>query len=241
MNKLLKLSICGMFASGLFGGALSAEESKSWSVDTNVGFFSDYMWRGFNLFNGASIQPSVTANYDTGYGVISGNTWVHLSADQDSGQDRFTETDYTLKYSLDVDKISLSAGGIWYRYPSSDLTDTEEVFGSISYDYDLLNPVLTVYRDVGEFENWYYEATISHEFEKVLESEATLTPYSTFGFASDAEKVYDGDGLVQVTVGSSVSFDMGPIAVAPNVNYTFKVDDATVNNFWMGTNVSYSF
>jgi hypothetical protein len=223
------------------GGIARAEDEKAWSVDTSVGLFSDYMWRGFNLFNGASIQPSVGVNYDTGYGVVTGSGWMHISADQESGVERFTETDYTLKYSIDVDKFSLSAGNIWYRYMSGNVVQTEELFASVAYDCEMLNPVFTAYRDTGAFENWYYEATISHEFGGILGSEATLTPYSTFGFASNAEKVYADSGLAQVTVGAALAMDVGPLTVAPNANYTFESDDNTVNNFWVGTNFSYSF
>jgi hypothetical protein len=34
---------------------------------------------------------------------------------------------------------------------------------------------------------------------------------------------------------------MGEVAVTPEFNYTFAVDDATENEFWIGTELAYEF
>ena len=166
---------------------------------------------------------------------------MHFSADQESGMERFTEVDWTIKYEYSWDPVSVAVGYLWYRYPTGDVADTDEFFATLGYDWDVLNPTLSFYQDTDLFDNQYYELTLSHEFSDVLGEETATTPYVTFGFASDAEKVYEENGLVVVTAGTALSFAWGPVTVSPNINYTFKVDDNTVNNFWFGTNLSYSF
>jgi hypothetical protein len=243
-NSIARSLVATALAAGLMvtpSLGTAEETAKAWSVDTAVSFYSDYMFRGFNLFNGTSIQPSVYANYETDFGTFTAGAWSHLSADQKSGGDRFTEIDYTLKYSYSWEPVTIAAGYLWYRYPSDDIVETEEFFATLSYDWDLLNPVVNFYHDTDAFDNQYYDLTLSHEFSDVLGSETAITPYVNFGFASDADKVYEDDGLVVVIAGTSVSYDFGPITVSPNFNYSFKVDDNTVNTFFIGTNLSYSF
>lgn len=223
-----------------------ADESPL-TVDLSTSFVTDYMFRGQNLYDGTGIQPSATVTYDTGgYGKLSGNLWMHLSAEGDRQDEKFTELDESITYTLEVaDVVGIKLGHLWYTYPKSsdDINDTAEFFGSI---YVLhcpigLNPVFNIYKDYRDIEYTYYELGFSHTFETdALGKGFNVTPYTTFGFASNAETVYADNGLETVTVGVSSALTLGDINVTPALSYNFKVDDNTVNEFTAGLTFAYS-
>lgn len=195
------------------------------------------------MYDGASIQPSLTGNYDSGYGTLSANLWMHLTGDSGNQAERFTELDQAIKYSNEIGPVTFSVGNFWYSYSDygdgSDIADTSEVVGSILLDAPL-SPVFTYYRDYRELDADYYEIGLSHEFSGLDSNDTTLVPFVAFGFASNAEKVYEEDGLEHVTTGASLNMSVGDVSVVPNINYTFKVDDTTVNQFWFGMTLGYS-
>ena len=62
------------------------------------------------------------------------------------------------------------------------------------------------------------------------------------GFASNAApKAYEDNGIEQITTGISAAIPFGLIGITPAVNYTFKIDETTVNQLWAGIAVGYSF
>jgi hypothetical protein len=222
-----------------------AEETGPFSATASVGFMSDYMWRGFKLYEGLSIQPSVDLSYDTGdFGTFSGNIWSALPGETQGHDKKFEEIDYTLAYEYSLDPVTFSIGHIFYTYPNDNThlqTASREFYFGVSVD-TIAAPTFTVYEDYDTFDNQYYELGFSHEItSEALGEGFNMTPYATFGFASNAEKVYADNGLVQVTVGTSFNLKLGCIDVIPSLNYTFKVDDLTVNEFWAGVNFGYTY
>ena len=251
MNKFTRLA--GLLACSLTLGhaAFAADGSaeKPWSVDMNVAFMSDYMFRGQNLYDGSSIQPYIGASYDTGYGVLGAYNWMHISADGSTNVPEFFEMDWGVSYSIDFEPVSLSIGNLWYTYPNDndDINDTSEGFITVGLDdsgfndFYTLNPTLSVYKDWDEFDYYYYELKLSHDHTwSVLGDGVTITPYVSFGFVSDGEKAYADDGLVTVSEGVSVNIPVGELVLAPTLNYTHEVDDLTVNQFWFGMTLTYS-
>ena len=225
-----------------------ADDASALSIDLSTGFMSDYMWRGFNLYDDASIQPSATVEYDTGFGTIGGNLWMHLSAGGTGTADKFTEMDETVYYSIEFAPVTLKTGFVWYTYPdnSDDLTDTVEWLVTASFADDgilgEINPVVSFYDDFKAYDAQYYELGFSHEFEVAALGEGfKFVPYGTFGFASNAEEEFGDNGLVQVTEGINIPLTWGVFSVTPGLNYTNKVADNTDNEFWTGINVGYSF
>jgi hypothetical protein len=214
-------------------------------VDLAAGFFTDYMFRGFTMYDGAVVQPSIKASYDLKeLGSVSASAWSSIVAESNRKANSFTEVDYTLSWTKQFGDISVSLGHIWYTYPY-DKADvfpaTEEFFGSVAYN-TLLTPTLTVYHDYDAFDAQYYELGLSHRIESAALGEGfNVTPFAALGFASNAEKVYHDDGLVQVTTGVSSELHLGDIVVTPSLNYTFESDQNLVNNFWSGVNFAYSF
>lgn len=226
-----------------------AKADSPLSFDLCTAFSTDYMFRGQNLYDGTSIQPYGNLIYDTGYGKLTASLWMHLSAEGDRQAEKFTEMDETIFYSVNLtDEVGVKLGHIWYTYPddNDEINDTNELFVGVSLnDTELspfpLNPSLTVYKDYRATEYWYYELGFSHEVEcKCLGDGFKFTPFATFGFASNAEKVYSDDGLEHVNIGSSFPTKLGDIAIIPTVSYNFKVDDNTTNEFWFITHFMFS-
>ena len=221
-----------------------AEDVNWWSVDAGAAVYNQYMFRGFNLSDGASIQPSLNLNAKSEeYGTLSAGFWMHLPGESKSYKGKFEELDNTLKYSYAFEDATLSVGNIWYTYPnhSDHIKSTEEVFASLAFNAPL-NPVLSVYEDYKVYDAQYYELGFSHTFSGFCGgSEASVTPFATFGFGTNSKKVYADNGLEQVTVGTSMAIPLGALVLGPSINYTFKVDDLTVNQLWIGTGLTYSF
>lgn len=218
-------------------------EDKPWAVETSVSVYSDYMFRGFNYYRGTSIQPSITGTYDSPIGEFAANLWMHFSAEGSSekkGQ-AFTEFDQTLSYTYSTEFIAATTGLAWFTYPDSsdDIPSTGEVFAALAFN-TFLNPVISFYHDYDEFDYQYYELGFSHTFEEIWES-ASLTPYIGIGFASNAQKLYADDGLVQTTTGLALTLPAGSLSIEPNINYTFESDDNAVNRFWFGVNLTFAF
>ena len=214
-------------------------------MDLATGFYTDYMFRGFNLYDGVSIQPSVAASYDAGdYGSFGASVWSHLSGEGEvSPTKKFTEVDYTASYNKSFGIVGISLGHIWYTFPgyTDQFPNSNEVFASIALD-TLLTPTLSAYHDYDEFDAQYYELGLSHTIETDALGEGfNVTPFVTAAFASNAEKVYADDGLVHVTFGASFDAKLGDITISPSLNVTRESDDLAQNEFWVGTSFSWSY
>lgn len=222
--------------------AFAEEEESSLSFDISAGVFSDYMFRGFNLFEGTSVQPSATLSWDTGYGTLSGNIWMHLSAESDRQEERFTELDNTFSYSKEFGALTATVGHIIYSFPGDNRgnKDTREIYASLAADV-ILSPSLSIYHDYEEFDAQYYELGLAHEFSDLVAEGVGPRPFAIFAFGSNAEKVYEDDGLEHVTFGTSMSIPVGRLTITPTLNYTAAVDDALDNEFWFGTSFGASF
>jgi hypothetical protein len=224
--------------------AEAAEEESPFALELNTDFATDYMFRGQNSFDGTSIQPSVDLSYSFGdWGTVGGYVWSHLSGESAENTDKFTEIDYQVRYELTFDPVTIGVGNLWYTYPDNDdeINDTPEFFVSLSVD-TLLSPTFTYYHDYKEFDYDIYELGLSQKIEAdCLGKGFNVTPSINFGFASNADKVYeDNSGLMYVETGLSFDMTLGVLAVTPSFNYTFKVDEATVDEFWFKVGIAYS-
>lgn len=249
MKKLpLLAGLCGALFP-MHGAVAQDGGDKPWSVDMSLSLMSDYMFRGQNLYDGASIQPYIAGSYDLGMGSIGVYNWMHISADGSTNVQEFFEMDWGVNYSIDFEPLSFSIGNLWYTYPNKDddIADTTEGFISVGLDdsgfndFYTLSPTLTVSKDWDELEYYYYDLKLSHEHtSNMLGDGVTITPYVSFGFSSNSEKVYAENGLVTVSEGIALDVPMGELTLTPTVNYTHGIDDLTNDQFWFGMTVGYS-
>ncbi len=224
---------------------LLASVSLAQEITAELGIYSKFMDRGFNLYDGVSAQPWLIGSYELGdMGSINGDIWSHFSleGEDDIGND-FTEVDYAASYTLPIEEVGLSVGHIWYTFPRGKdvdfgLVNSNEIFVEAAFEDTLLSPVFTFYSDYNEFKYEYYNLNLSHslDLEKI-----SLVPSTNLGFASNSEKVYADDGLVEVTLGLAVPLELDSVTLNPNANYTFGIDDFTDDEFWAGIDIGVTF
>ncbi|MCB0359512.1 MAG: hypothetical protein KDD44_07740 [Bdellovibrionales bacterium] len=223
-------------------GQARAEEMDDapWGLTSSLGVYSDYMFRGKNVYEGTSIQPSVTGYYGFDeLGTLSANLWMHVPGETNEPPEKFTELDATFSYDVSIDVINVAGGFILYRFPGEGgrIEDTEEYFASISANV-FLNPTVTFYNDISKGKYQYFTASIRESFPVPAVSEnLALTPYTSFGFALNADDgpvFYENDGLEHVDMGVYFDIQLGQFFLAPSFNVTLETDDGATNEFWIG-------
>lgn len=243
--KKLVLQILGALSIALATSGNATGDDGSVTANGSVGFYTDYMWRGSNLYDGTSIQPSVGLSFATpDGGSIDGNVWAHLSGEGGkSTATKFTEIDYTLSYTKTYDAFSFSLGHIFYTFPedSDGIVNSNEIFASVGLN-TLLSPTLSVFHDYRAYDNQYYELGFSHTFEDLGLGEGfNITPFVALGFVTDGDKAYQDDGLIHHTYGVSFDAALGDVTLFPSLNVTRESDASTQNEFWAGMNLGYDF
>ena len=143
---------------------LQHTETPPVSGSASAGVFNKYVFRGYELSSSSFvIQPSVSVSYKW----FSASLWGNIDSDEHptqsfvpdrEGHKSFNETDLTLSYTYAIDKLSMTAGYIYYgtKYTA----ETEELFFTAGYDV-LLKPVLSVYRDISEYPGTYINLALS--------------------------------------------------------------------------------
>lgn len=219
------------------------KDHQGFDLDLNTSVFSTFMFRGRHLYDGLNLQPSIQPRYSFGeYGTVSGLLWflVPLEGEQDS--DTYFVMDEGLAYDYTISRFTFSVGQYWYGYPkrSDSVNSTSELWGALSLD-TILSPSFTVYWDYDAFDSLYYEISLSHTFQQSGDGAFNLTFFSSLGFASHAEKLYDHGGLVQITSGMSTDIQLGPATLRPQLAYTGSEDGATTNKVWGGFSLIFAF
>ncbi len=186
------LMIAGLATFGMCFAARAAEEEDKPKASVDVGFFSKYIWRGYELSkNSLVIQPSATVSYK-GFGL---NLWGNLDTDvygDERNEAKWNETDLTASYEYGLGPVTLGGGFIYYALDGVD--DSREFYLSVSGNF-LLAPTLTVYREVAHLPSWYLNLGISHSFE--LPMGMSLDLAGSIGYYSsddDAFSKVDKDG-----------------------------------------------
>ena len=209
---------------------IDAGEEKP-SADLTVGFYSQYIWRGWELSRDSLvIQPSMTVSYKG----FSANVWGNLDTDQNEhfGDEtsNWNETDFTLSYEGSVDKVGYSLGYIYYDLEGAE--DTQEFYAGAGLDI-LLAPTLTVYRDTDTSPGWYITLGVSHSFpvtEKYSLDLGLQVSYwdvddeSTYADPDDSGDAYSNfhDGILS----AAMSFPVGEyFTITPELYYVFPLSD----------------
>lgn len=229
-----------LFAAG--APAVMAEEEAP-TADASVGFYSKYVWRGFELSDDSLvIQPSLTASYKG----FSANLWANLDTDLvGSDTNKWNETDFTLSYDGAHGKLGYGVGYIYYALDGTD--DTQEFYGTLSYDV-LLAPSLTIYYDTDSFAgDWYANLGIGHSF--ALTEALSLDLGLSVGYSDNETYNEFHDGLIS----ASMSFPVGKyVSITPELYYSFALSDEAETAiesgpsnddsfFYGGVSVSFSF
>ena len=212
-----------------------------------------YIFRGLELgAHSLVLQPAVTVSYKG----FSANIWSNLDTDQHAtnnftpgnftgtgsntnlGKKSLNETDLTLSYTYNIDKLALTGGYIYYGTHYAD--ETQELFVSGTYDM-IAHPTLAVYRDIDRYPGTYINLSFSQSIPvyKMTNGDATVDLGAGFGYEIGSSNFWDKysttthaftgskysapqDGHVQVglTIPVTKIFSVQPVA-----QYWFPLSD----------------
>ena len=215
-----------LFAAGL---PVAMAEDEVPSADASVGFYSKYIWRGFELSDDSMvIQPSLTASYK-GFGA---NLWANMDTDLvGTDTNKWNETDFTLSYDGAYEKLGYGVGWIYYALDGTD--DTQEFYGTLSYDV-LLAPTFTIYYDTDGFAGaWYASLGLGHSF--ALNETISLDLGLSFGYLDDNAGYAElHNGLLS----ASMSFPIGEyFAITPELYWSFPLS-SEAETYIAGSSIS---
>ncbi len=225
------------------------------SFDASVDLVSAYVWRGLELDDKASLQPSITVGWAASETTtVSLNGWWNVALD-DHGSDTWTDTlfeqDFTLalEHVLDGDTV-VTAGYIYYSNPRSDVApgiedwQTHELYLGVSW-----NAIqATLYRDVDAVQGFYLDLSASHDL--ALARSWSVTPGIHLGFTSgmapsaaspDEAAWYLSDGLVDGAATVSVSWDFAQrVSLTGTAGWSIRFDDPPTEDdaTWVGLGMS---
>jgi hypothetical protein len=236
-----------------------AEESPDTglSVSATLDVYSAYVWRGAVVNDRPVWQPAATVSYATGdYGTFSGNVWGNFDMTDRRGHTKFAginEIDYTLSYAIDVGPVSLSAGHIWYTFPSvtgsSYGTSTREVYLTAQYNNDLVNPFVKAYYDYEYAEGFYVNAGVNKSID--ISDQLSAGFEVSVGMADeDYMSAYFGSdgGFCDFNAALFASYAITDnISIGPRLAWMSLIDSETRDNvddqeiLWGGVNLAASF
>jgi hypothetical protein len=201
--------------------AVMAEE-EALSADASFAFLSKYVWRGYELSKDSLVvQPSMTVAYK-GFGM---NLWANLDTDvYGTDTKKWNETDLTLSYDGAYEKLGYGVGWIYYALDSID--DTQEFYGTLSYDV-LLSPSFTFYYDVDDFPGaWYAILGISHTF--MFGEKYDLDLGFSVAYLDDNE---DYNAFHDANISVAMAFPVNDmISITPELYYSFALTDDAKEN-----------
>ena len=232
-----------------------------------------YIFRGYELSSHSVVfQPSLTLNY----AGFSANLWSNIDSSEHAtqnfapvvtsrGHNNYDETDLTLNYTYNIDKLALTGGFIYYGTQYA--PETEELYVSGTYDM-IAHPTLAIYRDIYHYPGTYFNLSFSQSIP--VYKETTVDLGASFGYEdgssnfwntyNTATGLYNGpkysafhDGMVKVgyTIPVTKMFSVQPV-----VQYWFplssdasKITDGHAYNpngqlkdiFVYGVNLTFSF
>ncbi len=149
-----------------------------------------YVFRGYEIgSHSVVLEPSVTVSYK-GFSL---NVWGNIDSSEHQtqsfpskaldriGKTTFNETDLTLSYTYNIDKLALTGGFIYYGTQYAD--ETQELFVSGSYDM-IAHPTLAVYRDIDRYPGTYINLSLSQSIPvyKLSNGDVTLDLGAGFGY-----------------------------------------------------------
>lgn len=172
--------------------------------DITVAAMSQYFWRGYELSrNSVVVQPSITVAYKG----FSANLWGNLDtkpyfqgAPDPNYGGTWNETDFTLSYARAMGLFNIGGGYIYYGLGALNKdgpkrADVQEIFVTASLN-KILSPTLTVYKEIGHYQNWYFLFGVSHLFElnRIFSLKLEATASYLMSAYADAAKFNAGAG-----------------------------------------------
>ncbi len=228
------LTLVLIFA-GVF--ALQTDSNAQVSISGGVDVVSKYVWRGYNLADGFSVQPTL----DITLGSFGFNIWASRAmADRDT-YSASDELDFTFTYSpMLSDQLGVTLGFIYYTFPTQDDFDVDahtskEVFATLAPAGLPLSPELTVYYDFDLGDDLYASLGVGHSI--------PLNGHSLdLGVALGYNNGQFGakSNISNIDFSVSTGLALGAVSISPRVVYVVVPESSvnTDNEFYFGVSIS---
>ncbi len=228
------------------GNPEGEEDGLPLSLEAEAGFYSKYIWRGLEINSEGVFQPEVAISF-LGFGA---GVWGNLDlTDSLDNRGEFTEIDYILSYTLDLDFLSVGLAYLYYDYPDTDEEKTQEI-GIFLEAGEELQGSLEIYYDFDGAEGAYCKPALGWRFEA---GGIGLTPSIGLGWGSvKYNEYYFGErvnSLVDLEVKLAADADVygGIYISATGAYYTLLESDLRgaveegKDGFWGGAALGFAF
>ena len=205
-----------------------------------MSILNHYIFRGYELSSKSVVfQPSLTLNY-MGF---SASLWSNIDSSEHATQNfapvvkgrshnNYDETDLTLNYTYNIDKLALTGGFIYYGTEYA--PETEELYVSGTYDM-IAHPTLAIYRDIYHYPGTYFNLSFSQSIPvyKVTNGDATVDLSAGFGYEAGSSNYWDTYVAGKGYVGSQYSaFHDGNVKVGHTIPVTKMLSVQPVVQYW---------
>lgn len=232
----------------------AAHAAISVSGDAYLGYFSKYLWRGENLSGGT---PVVQGGVDLSTHGVTLSYWTNWQTKDDvilgnktpSGE--LTETDVTLDYTYDINKlVSASVGNIYYSLenygPTGTRSDTNELYLGASFN-TLLSPAVKIYWDYDRAKDngYFVTASVGHSFQLMKQLGLNLGALVSYNGASDFS-VGSYHNWHNYELSASIDYAVtDQVTISPSFVFSSPISNAAKNNIddetMAGLNATFSF
>jgi hypothetical protein len=198
------------------------------TADLNVSFYSQYIWRGYELSRDSLV---IFPQFTIGYKGFAATAWLDLDTRYISGgasdkEFRLWETDFILTYSNSYKpwKLNYTLGWIYYDTDGAYKADTpsknQEIFVTLGLD-TLLKPTFSVYQEIELGEAWYFQLGLSHSF--AVYKDWSLDLAGSVSYLHDqSDNNYGNFHDGNISAGLKIPLT-GNISIKPNLQYSFPL------------------
>lgn len=257
MSKVSKLMGVGLVAGALLVGGLTVEAAE---VTVGADVVSSYVWRGITLNADPVIQPSVAIEHPSGLAL---EIWSNFDLGDDDGayaERQFSEIDFDLSYTADLDMVSVTLGYIEYTFPGLGVLvgDEEEGFDmQASADREIylgvgaelvpgLDLGLTVYQNLATSDGTY--VVLGAEYGYEVADGLTLALGGTIAYGAEGATAGGEAGMHDYSITLSGAYEVAEgLELSAFVTYVDSIDSDALptevirEDFFGGVGIYYSF
>lgn len=224
--------------------ALSIASFSMASVDLNVGYENEYVFRGNKIGDEIGYVEAAVSSKNLGFTAVG--IW---NTDVSSTSAKFQELDLTLEALFAVQSAQISVGATSFIYPSASkrLRETRysfEAHASLSYDA-FLSPAVTGYYDFN-LETVTFELSFSQDLLVPGFKRFHIVPSVDLGWANS--KNLEQYSLVRlknehryVAGQLDAVYQLGAFRLASGIRHNILYDGGETKNTWYGTSASLNF
>lgn len=207
MNKNLKNIFFAILFMALMPAVSNAQ--NKFTVNGELGFVSDYVWRGADQASGFSVQPSLTL----GYAGFSLNLWGNQTISRFEDGDGANEVDINLSYAYK--NFSVTISDYWWsgiNKPYGDYKNDHYFEGTLAYSFGESFPLelswSTMFAGADKDENGDLMAStyITAAYPISLPADITLTP--SVGFTPWEGMYWDKAAFTDISLTASKEFQI---------------------------------